>query len=113
VESHISRKTSEMWGTRRWMRGWSQKAGSARTSVAASFSIERGEVEGFVWMIFHGKGFLAERSGVEGPFLGKNHNFQLLSFMQFSRLSKQNRRMIFTLVQTRTDNIPAHLRCDA
>ena len=26
--------------------------------------------------------------------------------------SKQNRRMVFTLLQTRADNIPTHLRCD-
>ena len=26
VVSHISRKTSEMWGTRLWWRGWSRKA---------------------------------------------------------------------------------------
>src|ERR1700735_1467710 len=44
---------------------------------------------------------------------GKNHHFQLLAFMQFNRLCKRDRCMLFTFLQTYADSTPPPLRCSA
>src|SRR6201996_9408820 len=55
--------------------------------------------------VFHGN---IDREEGRAP-LGKNHNLSLRALLQSDRSPKHNRRMLFTLIQTRADSLPANL----